>query len=89
MSAAYTKAASYYHWLVAAPLIGSVYSVLKAQQLPKEQKEEKMNLMWRHKSLGVLTGMIVAPRLAYRLVNMGKVRGDSSKLTAYFVNTRN
>lgn len=41
---------------------------------PKEEKEEKMKWMWRHKSLGVLTGMVVAPRLAYRLFNIGKVR---------------
>jgi cytochrome b561 len=30
--------------------------------------------MFRHKSLGLLTGMIVAPRLAYRLVNRSSVR---------------
>ena len=34
----YTIAASYYHWLVAAPLMGSVASVLICQQSPKEEK---------------------------------------------------
>lgn len=69
---AYTRAASYYHWMVAAPLLGSVACVLKAQDTPKEQKEEKGNWMWRHKSLGVLTGLVVLPRVGYRLFNAGK-----------------
>eukprot|EP00559_Dactyliosolen_fragilissimus_P006970 CAMPEP_0184856878 /NCGR_PEP_ID=MMETSP0580-20130426/2045_1 /TAXON_ID=1118495 /ORGANISM="Dactyliosolen fragilissimus" /LENGTH=182 /DNA_ID=CAMNT_0027352139 /DNA_START=76 /DNA_END=624 /DNA_ORIENTATION=- len=72
--AQYTKTASYFHWLVAAPLIGSVASVLKCQQTPKELKEEKMKWMWRHKSLGTLTGIIVAPRLIYRLMSMSKYK---------------
>jgi len=50
-------------------MIGCVGSVLKAQEAPKEQKGE---WMFRHKSLGLLTGMLVAPRLAYRLLNMSK-----------------
>lgn len=32
-----------------------------------------MKWMWRHKSLGVLTGIVVAPRLGYRLFNLAKV----------------
>ena len=71
MSAKYTVAASYFHWLVAAPLIGSVGCVLKCQQSPKE---EKGKWMWRHKSLGLLTGIIVAPRLGYRLFNAAKYK---------------
>lgn len=71
-TAVYTKAASYYHWMVAAPLLGSVASVLIAQEIPKEDKEGKGKWMWRHKSLGVLTGLVVAPRLGYRLMNIGK-----------------
>lgn len=63
---AYTKTASYMHWVVAFPLIGSIASVLQAQQAPKEKKGE---LMRRHKSLGLLTGMLVAPRVAYRVLN--------------------
>ncbi|KAL7535956.1 hypothetical protein ACHAXR_006833 [Thalassiosira sp. AJA248-18] len=66
---AYTVAASYYHWLVAAPLMGSVASVLICQQSPKE---EKGKWMWRHKSMGLLTGLIVAPRLGYRIFNAAK-----------------
>jgi cytochrome b561 len=71
-AAAYTRVASYYHWLVAAPLIGSVACVLKAQDTPKEEKKEKMAWMWRHKSLGVLTGIVVLPRAGYRLFNAAK-----------------
>mmetsp|Transcript_16547 Transcript_16547/g.33498 ORF Transcript_16547/g.33498 Transcript_16547/m.33498 type:complete len:189 (-) Transcript_16547:225-791(-) len=66
---AYTIAASYYHWLVAAPLMASVASVLICQQSPKE---EKGKWMFRHKSMGLLTGLVVAPRLGYRLLNSAK-----------------
>jgi len=70
--AVYTKTASLYHWLVAIPLMGSIGCVLQAQNTPKEQKKDKANLMHLHKSLGVLTGMIVAPRFAYRLFARSK-----------------
>mmetsp|Transcript_29783 Transcript_29783/g.70811 ORF Transcript_29783/g.70811 Transcript_29783/m.70811 type:complete len:183 (+) Transcript_29783:187-735(+) len=60
----YTVAASYYHWAVAVPLTGSIACVLAAQQAPKG---EKGPWMYRHKSLGLLTGLIVAPRLGYRI----------------------
>eukprot|EP00536_Pseudo-nitzschia_multiseries_P000460 jgi/Psemu1/249542/estExt_Genewise1Plus.C_60051 len=63
---AYTATASNLHWLSAIPMVGCVGCVLKAQDSPKS---EKGTWMHRHKSLGLLTGMIVAPRLAYRLVN--------------------
>jgi cytochrome b561 len=49
--------------------MGSVGCVLKCQQSPKE---EKGKWMWRHKSLGLLTGLIVAPRLGYRIFNATK-----------------
>jgi cytochrome b561 len=62
---AYTFAASWFHWATAASAIGCIGTVLKAQQSPKE---EKGAWMFRHKSLGLLTGMIVAPRIAYRLI---------------------
>lgn len=61
---AYTRVASSLHWLVAIPLVGCVGTVLKAQEAPKE---DKGTWMFRHKSLGLLTGMIVAPRLIYRV----------------------
>jgi len=62
----YSGAASAMHWIVAAPLIGSIGCVLKAQQSPKE---EKGKWMWRHKSLGLLTGMVVLPRVGYRVLS--------------------
>lgn len=62
---AYTATASSFHWMVAVPLVGTVASVLKAQQSPKAEKGKWMH---RHKSLGLLTGCIVAPRFAYRLL---------------------
>lgn len=78
--AGYTAFASYFHWIVAFPLIGTVATVLISQQVPKE---EKGKWMWRHKSLGLLTGMLVAPRVAYRVLsrdtyNLQKMVGNSS-----------
>jgi cytochrome b561 len=68
---AYTSTAAYYHWMVAVPLVGAVGTVLKAQQSPKAEKGKWMH---RHKSLGLLTGMIVAPRFAYRLLSGSSYR---------------
>lgn len=63
---AYSISAANLHWLTAVPAIGCVATVLKAQDAPKG---EKGKWMWRHKSLGLLTGMIVVPRVAYRVFN--------------------
>lgn len=76
----YTTTASYFHWIVAFPLIGCVATVLKAQQVPKT---ERGDWMWRHKSLGLLTAMLVTPRVAYRLLsrdsyNVASLVGNSS-----------
>lgn len=60
----YTTTAASFHWFAAAPMIGSIASVLTAQNSPKSEKGKWMH---RHKSLGLLSGMIVAPRFAYRL----------------------
>lgn len=62
----YSLTASWFHWAVALPLMGSIGTVLKAQSAPKEEKGE---WMFRHKSLGLLTGIIVAPRFGYRLLS--------------------
>mmetsp|Transcript_18539 Transcript_18539/g.33579 ORF Transcript_18539/g.33579 Transcript_18539/m.33579 type:complete len:189 (-) Transcript_18539:202-768(-) len=73
-AAAYPLTAAYFHWLAALPMLGCVGSVLKAQEAPKE---EKGTWMHRHKSLGLLTGMIVFPRFAYRIFNASKFRLES------------
>ena len=41
----------------------TVATVVISQKVPKEEKEK---WMFRHKSLGLLTGILVAPRVAYR-----------------------
>ena len=79
---AYSVTASSYHWMVALPLIGSVGSVLQAQQAPKP---EKGKWMWRHKSLGLLTGMVVTPRLAYRLFNSQAVGHTLNRFVVSYV----
>ncbi|KAL3924032.1 MAG: hypothetical protein SGILL_001296 [Bacillariaceae sp.] len=73
-SSAYSVGASYFHWFAAVPMIGCVGTVLQAQQAPKEDKGRLMHL---HKSLGLLTGMIVAPRLAYRIFNRAAYKVDA------------
>jgi cytochrome b561 len=70
-SSTYSVTASYFHWAAAMPAIGCVATVLQAQAAPKSEKGRLMNL---HKSLGLLTGMIVAPRVAYRIFNRSAVR---------------
>jgi cytochrome b561 len=51
--------------------IGTIGAVLMAQQAPKE---DKGTWMFRHKSLGLLSGMIVFPRVAYRVLSMASYR---------------
>jgi hypothetical protein len=41
--------------------------------LPFQHLSNKLNRMFRHKSLGLLTGLVVAPRLGYRIFNAAKV----------------
>jgi cytochrome b561 len=54
------------HWLMAPALTGSVACVLYAQTVPMP---EKGKWMFRHKSLGLLTGMLAVPRLAVKLAS--------------------
>ena len=56
--------------------MGTVATVLKAQEAPKQDKGMWMH---RHKSLGLLTGMIVLPRVAYRLGNMAAVGEEQNE----------
>lgn len=74
-AAAYSKTASFFHWLVAIPMVGCIGSVLKCQD-KNTPKADKGKWMYRHKSLGLLTGMIVAPRLGYRLLSSRAYKVD-------------
>eukprot|EP00457_Paulinella_chromatophora_P010591 gb/GEZN01010699.1/.p1 GENE.gb/GEZN01010699.1/~~gb/GEZN01010699.1/.p1 ORF type:complete len:219 (-),score=30.52 gb/GEZN01010699.1/:212-868(-) len=68
---AYPLSVSVLHWLMAPTLMGAVGSVVIAQSLDKKDTEFKENYgkwMWRHKSLGLLTGMLVVPRVANRVL---------------------
>lgn len=60
----YSRTASAFHWLVGIPMIGSVGAVLRAQQVPKSEKQYWMH---QHESLGLVSAAILMPRLAYRL----------------------
>jgi cytochrome b561 len=92
---AYSKAASLFHWAAAFPIVGCVATVMIAQNGPKE---ERGTWMFRHKSLGLLSGLIIAPRLAYRIVSRASaynvknlqgnapwenVAGDASHIALY------
>merc|ERR1712166_565950 len=68
---AYSRAASIHHWAVGGALLGTIGCVLKCQQSPKE---EKGAWMFRHKSLGLLTGLLVLPRLATKLTSVSPGR---------------
>lgn len=63
---AYSKALSVAHWLVAPAFIGSIGAVLQAQQVKGKEKGE---WMFRHKSLGLLAGILIAPRVIARLAS--------------------
>lgn len=65
--AAYSLPASWLHLGLALPMIGSVGAVLQAQTLPKKTTERQW-WMNQHESLGLLTAIILVPRMAYRLV---------------------
>ncbi|GAB5032615.1 cytochrome b561 [Nannochloropsis oceanica] len=60
----YSKALSLFHWLVGLSMMGSVGAVLQAQQV---KGKEKGVWMFRHKSLGLLAGILIAPRFIFRL----------------------
>lgn len=64
-TAFYSRTASWLHWGAALPMMGSVGAVLRAQQLPK-RSDERQWWMHQHESLGLLTAMILVPRVAYR-----------------------
>lgn len=68
----YSKALGFFHWGIAGAVIGCVGSVMIAQEA-KKQPDNKMfgkgigDWMFYHKSFGLLTGILVAPRVAIRL----------------------
>eukprot|EP00927_Polykrikos_kofoidii_P085259 TRINITY_DN9224_c0_g1_i1.p1 TRINITY_DN9224_c0_g1~~TRINITY_DN9224_c0_g1_i1.p1 ORF type:complete len:197 (+),score=24.04 TRINITY_DN9224_c0_g1_i1:162-752(+) len=62
----YSKPLRVMHWLTAPALMGCIGSVMRAQDL---QGQAKADAMFTHKSLGLLTGILVAPRLAARLTS--------------------
>eukprot|EP00808_Paulinella_micropora_P017614 g26007.t1 len=73
---AYPGPVAVMHWLVAPTMIGTVGAVIIAQGLDKshhDYKEDYGRWMWRHKSLGLLTGMLVVPRLVTRLALNSKL----------------
>ena len=70
MAQAYTKLQGFLHWGMAPALTGSILCVLKAQEYDwKTSPEPKGVWMWRHKSLGLLTGMLAVPRIITKVIS--------------------
>lgn len=67
MAVAYSAAVSSMHWLSAPAMLGCVGCVLEAQN--HKGTPEQGVWMFRHKSLGLLTGLLVLPRLAIKLAS--------------------
>lgn len=58
------------HWSMGLTMMGCVSTVLVAQQVKGKQKGD---LMFIHKSLGTLAGILLAPRLLIRIANSSKM----------------
>lgn len=58
------------HWSSGLTMMGCVGTVLAAQQVKGKQKGD---LMFIHKSLGTLAGILLAPRLLIRLASSRKI----------------
>lgn len=71
----YAMSARWMHWISGGGMLACVGLVLAAQQLPSwkkctpEQKKQKGDLMFYHKSFGLLTAGILFPRLAIAIMN--------------------
>ena len=68
--AAYARPVALMHWLSGLAMVGCIASVLQAQQ-QKPNSPAKGEWMFRHKSLGLLAGLLVGPRVALRLAAPG------------------
>ena len=81
LPAAYSKAVASIHWLSGPAMIASIGCVLTAQNAPKG---EKGDWMWRHKSMGLLSGFLLGPRVVARLLSKGPgMLPGSSKVEHY------
>ena len=81
MASKYSKLTQYMHWMMAPALSGSIFCVLKAQEYDwKTSPEPKGKWMWRHKSLGLLTGLLVLPRIATKMISpaVAPIAGDAA-----------
>lgn len=70
----YTQLMSIMHWAVAPGMAGTVGTVLYCQYfVDKEDKKGKGTWMYRHKSLGLLTGILTVPRVMVMLTSVKPV----------------
>lgn len=63
----YTQLMSVMHWATAPAMMGTVATVMYSQF--GAEKKDKGTWMWRHKSLGLLTAFLAAPRIAITLTS--------------------
>ena len=65
LPATYPQAVKLFHWGMAAGIISCV-GLVKAKNYT-DDKKAKMNMMWYHKSFGLLSFGLIAPRVLLRL----------------------
>ena len=62
----YSAGVQFFHWTVGGAILASVGLVQVAQY---KKGKEKMDIMFYHKSFGLLAGALIAPRLLMRFVS--------------------
>ena len=65
LPASYPQAVKLFHWGMAAGILSCV-GLVKAKQFT-DDKEQKMKMMWYHKSFGLLCFGMIAPRIIIRM----------------------
>lgn len=63
---AYAQSVQLFHWSMGAGILFLIASAKLNQWTPKDEKERKKTIMWYHKSVGLLMGLLIAPRLLAR-----------------------
>jgi cytochrome b561 len=66
-SARYTRTAVWLHWLLAAALLGQIAFGLLLDEIAPRATPARSGVVNLHKSFGIMLGLLIAVRLAWRL----------------------
>jgi cytochrome b561 len=72
----YSPATAVLHWVSAGAIIGAVGTVVVSKNIKDKQTKER--LMFYHKSFGLLTGVLLIPRIAFALITPRPSAGPSA-----------